>query len=104
MFGAVIITFVITTLLMLVIFFMDNAKKQSLENERLHKGNERLNQQVSDLISQRNSRRERDAYNQGLYDGRSTDTLYRKMLSKYSSGEQATVMMYGEDGVERRNG
>lgn len=103
MFGAVIITFVITALLMLVMFFMDSAKKQSMENERLRKGNERLNQQVSDLICQRNTRRERDAYNQGLYDGRATDTLYRKMLSKYSAGEQATVMMYGEETAERRN-
>ena len=57
MFGAVIITFVITALLMLVMFFMDGAKKQSMENERLRKGNERLNQQVSDLICQRNTRR-----------------------------------------------
>lgn len=88
---------------MLVMFFMDGVKKQSMENERLRKGNERLNQQVSDLICQRNTRRERDAYNQGLYDGRATDTLYRKMLSKYSAGEQATVMMYGEETAERRN-
>lgn len=97
MFGAVIITFVITSLLMLVLFFMDNTRKQRVENDRLHKCNERLNGQVSDLIRQQNTRRERDAYNQGLYDGRETDTLYRKMLSKYSSGEQATVMMYGDN-------
>ena len=74
------------------------------KNDEAGKTIEGLNQQVSDLICQRNIKRERDAYNQGLYDGRATDTLYRKMLSKYSSGEQATVMMYGEETTERRNG
>lgn len=100
MFGSVIITFVITTLVMLVLFFLNNAKKQIVERDHLRKVNERLNNQLSDLLRQENSRRERSAYDRGLYDGRSTDTLYRKMLSKYSAGEQATVMMNGDAGSQ----
>ncbi len=102
MFGAVIITFVITSLGMLVLFQYDSGKKQTRENNRLHQTNDNLNKQISAMLHQENTRRERSAYNQGLYDGRETDTLYRKMLSKYSSGEQATVMMYGEDETRRK--
>lgn len=100
MFGAVIITFVITTLSMTALFLIDSGKKQYTENGRLRKDNDRLNGQISEMLRQDNSRRERIAYDRGLYDGRETDALYRKMLNQYSSGEQATVMMYG-DGAER---
>lgn len=100
MFGAVIITFVITTLSMLVVFQYDSGKRQNRENARLQKANDNLNNQISAMIRQDNFRRERNVYNQGLYDARETDTLYRKMLSKYSAGEQATVMMYGEESVK----
>lgn len=101
MFGAVIITFVITTLSMLVVFQYDSGKRQNRENARLQKANDNLNKQISSMIRQDNSRRERNAYNQGLYDARETDALYRKMLSKYAAGEQATVMMYGEESMKR---
>lgn len=97
MFGAIIITLVITMLFMTAIFLIDNGKKQGVENDRLRKNNERLNGQITEMIHQENSRREQIAYDRGLYDGRETDTLYRGMLAKYSSGEQATVMMYGEN-------
>ena len=66
------------------------------------KSNEHLNGQITEILRQENLRKERVAYDRGLYDGRSTDTLYRKMLSKYSAGEQATVMMYGDDETTRR--
>ena len=102
MFGAVIITFVITTLAIFVLLLRDNEKKQHVERERLRRSNESLNSRIAEMIRQENSRRETDAYNRGLYDGRTTDTLYRKMLTKYSSGEQATVMMYGEEESIRR--
>ena len=35
------------------------------------------------------------AYQDGLRDGRKTDTLYRQILKKCSGGEQFTVMMNG---------
>lgn len=101
MFGAVIITFVITTLAIFVLQLRDSEKKQYAEKERLRRSNESLNNRIAEMIRQENSRRETDAYNRGLYDGRTTDTLYRRMLAKYSSGDQATVMMYGEDGMKR---
>ena len=97
MFGAVIITFVITVLGMLVLLLSDNTKKRDREADRLRKSNERLTCQINDMIRQENTRRECAAYDKGLYDGRMTDTLYRKMLKQYSAGDQATVMMYGED-------
>lgn len=97
MFGAVIITFVITVLGMFVLLLTDNAKQQDRETDRLRKSNERLSSQINDMIRQENTRRECAAYDKGLYDGRATDTLYRKMLKQYTAGDQATVMMCGED-------
>lgn len=102
MFGAVIITFVITALGIFLLLSLEYAKKQDKESDRLRKSNEHLNGQITEILRQENLRKERVAYDRGLYDGRSTDTLYRKMLSKYSAGEQATVMMYGDDETTRR--
>lgn len=102
MFGAVIITFVITALGIFLLLSLEYAKKRDNENDRLRKSNEHLNGQITEILRQENLRKERVAYDRGLYDGRSTDTLYRKMLSKYSAGEQATVMMYGDDETTRR--
>jgi len=96
MFGTVIITFIITALGMFVLILFDNAKKQTRETDHLRKSNERLNCQIADMIHKENTRRESAAYDKGLYDGRATDTLYRQMLKRYTTGDQTTVMMYGE--------
>ncbi|MEG1515989.1 MAG: hypothetical protein RSD95_13965 [Clostridia bacterium] len=97
MFGVVIITFVITALAIFVLVLVDSAKKRNRETDHLRRSNERLNDQIADMIRQENARRACAAYDKGLYDGRATDTFYRKMLKRYTSGNQATVMMCGED-------
>lgn len=104
MFGAVIITFVITALSALALFQYDSGKKLNRENSRLHQANDNLNRRISDMTYQDNARREKDAYNRGLYDARETDELYRKMLKKYTAGERVTVMMHGDDNDDRRKG
>ena len=97
MFGVIIITFVITGLGMLVLFLINGNQKHTTENTRLKRENDGLYRQVNDFREQEHGRRERQAYDKGLYDGRQTDTLYRKMLSRYSSGEQVTVILTGEE-------
>lgn len=97
MFGAVVITFAITSLTMVVLFQCYNMRKRVSDNSRLKKTNKHLINQITTMRHQDNCRQKRLAYNKGLYDARETDTLYRKMLDRYSAGDQATVMMYGDE-------
>lgn len=99
MFGVIIITFVITALSMTVVFLMDRDQKHNKENARLLRENDGLYKQVDHFRIQEHRRLEQQAYNQGLYDGRQTDTLYRKMLGKYQRGDQITAMLHGEEAV-----
>ena len=101
MFGAIIITFVITVLLMSVAFLVNFNQQRTRETQQLRRENDNLHKQVDDFYNRERASREKRAYNQGLHDGRETDSLYRKMLSKYNKGEQATIMMYGDN--RRRN-
>ena len=98
MIWAVILTFIITALSMLVLFMRDNERKQTADKNRLLKENDGLRRQISDYNSHEQCRRERHAYNQGLYDGRGTDALYRQCLKKYTTRDQVGVMMNGERG------
>lgn len=95
MFGTILITFAITALSMTVLFQRYAYQERRRENSRLVRENENLERQIADRKAREINRKEREAYNQGLYDGRETDALYRKMLSKYTAGERATVMMDG---------
>lgn len=97
MFWAVMLTFVMTVLAMLVLFFHNGNTKQLSENHRLRDENENLRCQISGYYDQDQRRRERSAYDRGLYDGRQTDALYRNVLKRYSVREQAAVMMNGEE-------
>lgn len=97
MFGVVILTFVMTVLAMLVLFLRDGNSKQGVENSRLRVENDDLKRQISGYYDQDQRRRERSAYDRGLYDGRQTDALYRNVLRRYSAREQADVMMNGEE-------
>ncbi len=97
MFWAIILTFVMTVLAMLVLFLRDGNMKQAKENHRLHSENDDLKRQISGYYDQDQRRRERSAYDRGLYDGRQTDALYRNVLKRYSVREQADVMMNGEE-------
>lgn len=103
MIGAIILTFVITVLAMLVLFFVENNRKQLAERNRLIRENCDLRRQMSDYSTMNQRRRERSAYDRGLYDGRATDTLYRSVLKRYSAKEQVDVMMDGETAAKAEN-
>lgn len=96
MFGAIILTFVITSLTMLVIFLYNENKNKVSEKNRLLKENDSLKRQIQDHYAREQRRRENRAYDRGLYDGRGTDALYRQCLKKYTSQDQPTVMINGE--------
>lgn len=96
MIGAIILTFVITSLSMLVLFLLDEKKKQVRNNDYILKENDGLRRQISEYHSKEQRRRECSAYDKGLYDGRSTDTYYRQCLKKFTSRETTDVILNGE--------
>lgn len=96
MIGAIILTFVITALSMLVLFLLDDKKKQARHNDYILKENDGLRRQISDYYQNDQRRRERSAYDRGLYDGRATDTYYRQCLKKFASRDQTDVILNGE--------
>lgn len=96
MVGAVILTFIITTLTMFVLYLSQECKRHDNDKKRILRDNEGLRRQISECTANENRRRECYAYDKGLYDGRRTDTLYRNVLKRYSSREQVDVMMNGE--------
>ena len=96
MFGAVILTFIITTLTMLVLFLSRDKQKQDTENKRILKENDGLRREISELHKGDQRRRERSAYDRGLYDGRTTDTYYRQCLKKFTGRDQTDVIINGE--------
>jgi len=96
MIGAVVLTFIITALSMLVLFLLEGNKKQVSENHHILKENDGLRRQISEYTAHEQRRRECSAYDKGLYDGRTTDTYYRQCLKKFTSRDQADVMMNGE--------
>lgn len=96
MIGAIILTFVITSLSMLVLFLLDGKKKQAAENNYILKENDGLRRQISSYQEKDQRRRECSAYDKGLYDGRATDTYYRQCLKKFTSREMTDVILNGE--------
>lgn len=96
MFGAIILTFVITALSMMVLFLYESSRKQAQDNDYIIKENDGLRRQISDYHAKEQRRRECSAYDKGLYDGRATDTYYRQCLKKFTLKDQANVMMNGE--------
>lgn len=101
MFGAVILTFVITALSMLVLFLLDGRKKQDASHKYMLKENGDLRRQISELHNRDQRRRENSAYDRGLYDGRTTDAYYRQCLRKFTSREQTDVILNGEQEEKR---
>lgn len=59
MIGAIILTFVITALSMLVLFLLENQKKQKTDNSHILRENDGLRRQISDY--QQNEQRRRNA-------------------------------------------
>lgn len=99
MIWAIILTFIVTSLTGLVMFLYYEIGNRDRENGRISKENDDLRRQINDHYSRDQRRRENRAYDQGLYDGRSTDQLYRQCLKRYNSTkEQVDVMMNGEEG------
>lgn len=96
MFGAIILTFVITALSMLVLFLLDDKKKHVRNNNHILKENDGLRRQIYEYNIKEQRHRECSAYDKGLYDGRATDTYYRQCLKKFTSRDQASVMLNGE--------
>ena len=96
MIGTIIITFVITALSMTLLYMTDTCRKAEREHVKLRRTNEDLREKVTSFCVAEQDTRENNAYNRGLHDGRETDALYRGILAKHSRGEQATVLMYGE--------
>ena len=97
MFGVVVLTFVVTALSMTLLFMFHEANRQREDQHRILEENDGLKRRISDYREREYQRRERHAYDQGLYDGRATDTLYRNVLKRYSARDQARVAMEGED-------
>lgn len=97
MFGVVVLTFVITILSMTLFFMLHEINRQREDNRNILEENDGLKRRISDYRDREFQRRERHAYDQGLYDGRATDTLYRNVLKRYSAQEQARVAMDGEE-------
>lgn len=102
MIGAIILTFVITALSMLVLFLLENQKKQKTDNSHILRENDGLRRQISDYQQNEQRRRECSAYDKGLYDGRTSDAYYRQCLKKFTSQEQNDIILGGEDGRRRR--
>ena len=97
MIGAIILTFVTTTLFMLVLFLLDGYKKQVRHYNYILKENDGLRRQISDFQYNDRCRMEQTAYDKGLYDGRATDTFYRQCLKKLKNNEQMNIILNGED-------
>ena len=95
MIGAVILTFIITTLGMTVLFLLENGRRQQSEKKHLLKENEGLKRQISDYNVNEQRRREDSAYDRGLYDGRTTDTYYRQCLRKFTTKDQTDIILNG---------
>jgi cell division protein FtsB len=91
----IVLTFIITTLGLLVVFQRIGTLKVIKENDRILRENEVLRRQVGDLSDQVQFRREVNAYDRGLYDARKTDTLYRSMLKNVSAENRNATIMNG---------
>ncbi len=74
------------------LYFQAKDNARGLEIEKYH-----LKNKVEELQLGDRRRRERIAYQAGLYDGRETDILYRSMLRKQQQGERITVMLNKDD-------
>ena len=95
MIAAIILTFIITALSMMVFFLAEDGKKQAAEKHRMAKENDGLRRQISEYASNEQRRRENSAYDRGLYDGRTTDVYYRQCLKKFTTRDQTEIILNG---------
>lgn len=94
--GIVLLTFVVTALLMTLLYVCGSQKRLLAKCNRLRKENEKLYSQLDDYRQKEQRCRETTAYDKGLYDGRATDAFYRQCLKKLTSKDQTDVILNGE--------
>lgn len=95
--SVVIITFIITSLTILVVMLAAENRNLTDEKTALASDKADLNYQLMVYETKEQRRREQEAYERGLYDGRKTDTLYRQCLKRYTARDQVKIMMNGEE-------
>lgn len=95
---AIVLTFVVTSLTLIVIFQKWDRALLVREIEKLKSENGRLKRDLEDVSDQSQFQRECSAYSRGLYDARKTDTLYRSMLKTVSAENRNSAMMDGFEG------
>ena len=94
--GVAILTFVVTALLMTLLYVWGSQKRLLAKYNKLLKENDKLYSQLEDYRRKEQRCRETTAYDKGLYDGRATDAFYRQCLKKLTSKDQTEVILNGE--------
>lgn len=98
MFLPIAISAVIAFLVAAVLYLLEARRRCETEIHKLRASQADLSLKLTNHEIAFQDRRVQDAYQQGLYDGRETDAIYRGILSKHKAGEQFAVMMSGEQG------
>lgn len=87
MFWAIFLTFIITALIAICLFYRNKCMQKSEECQSLRSANHRLESKLDECREFEIKRRTKDAYRHGLYDGRETDRAYRELLKRYKDGD-----------------
>lgn len=97
MFWTIVITTLVNWLIMAVIFYWTKLQNSQGEAKRLRSENVNMDKWIKQRMAEDQQQQLRQSYNQGLYDGRETDTLYRQMLKKFQNGDQVELIINGMD-------
>ena len=97
MFWTIVITTLVNWLIMAVIFYWTKIQNSQGEAKRLRSENVNMDKWIKQRMAEDQQQQLRQSYNQGLYDGRETDTLYRQMLKKFQNGDQVELIINGMD-------
>lgn len=103
MFGTIVITTAINWLIVAVLYYWRRLQRSEHEVNQLRKENAGMNNWIEDRENKDQEERVRQSYSRGLYDGRQTDTIYRKMLKQYQSGEQIAMILNGAETAEEHS-
>ena len=102
MFWAILITAIVTLLVCYVLFLRNENRQQKSECQRLKNEKAHLSNRLDEYRKNDTRRRERTAYQKGLYDGRETDMAYREVLKRYKDGDYDERAYRGMKEVEKR--
>lgn len=93
-----IFAIVIVMILVFIVYSEYQARIRAERDSReLRARNTGLNAELKRYRDHDIERRCKDNYEKGLYDGRTSDTLYRSIVNKYRAKEQFTIIMNGEE-------